>query len=82
MERRLIFLLRLAEGFLNEELTTEGSSASDVFGNKKEECKVCVLNNKQTGHRMPSSQDVLPSRQHTNLEGGKRNGKSACPTNY
>lgn len=41
--------------------TIEGSKASGLFCNEKQECKVYALNNKQTGHCMPSSQDVLPS---------------------
>lgn len=41
--------------------STEGSQASGLFCNEKQECKVHALHNKQTGHCMASSQDVLPS---------------------
>lgn len=50
--------------------TTEGSKASGCFVMKSRN----ALNNKQTGHCMPSSQDVLPSASMLAWIGGKKIG--------
>lgn len=50
--------------------TTEGSKASGCFVMRSRN----ALNNKQTGHCMPSSQDVLPSASTLTWIWGKKNG--------
>lgn len=54
--------------------TTEGSKASGCFVMRSRN----ALNNKQTGHCMPSSQDVLPSASMLAWIGGKKLGAGIC----
>lgn len=60
--------------------TTEGSKASGCFVMRSRN----ALNSKQTGHCMPSSQDVLPSVSMLTWIGGRKNwlpGSVDCSTN-
>lgn len=58
--------------------TTEGSKASGCFVMRSRN----AFNNKQTGHCMPSSQDVLPSANTRTWIGGKKLTSSGLANYY